>query len=72
MPKTLSEFAASMKPPVSRERVRQLVAEGRIKPAPKMIPFGPKNHVYIFADSARKVGKDGKPGRPAKSLDKGK
>lgn len=57
---------------VTRERVRQLVSEGRIRPAPRKIPFGPKNHVYIFADHAKKVGKDGKPGRPKKVLDKEK
>ncbi len=74
MPYSLSEFAAREK--LSRERIRQLVAEGRIKPAPQMIPFGPKSHVYIFADSAKKVGKDGKrgwpKGRSRKTLDKAK
>lgn len=57
---------------LTRERVRQLVSEGRIRPAPRKVPFGPKSHVYIFADGARKVGKDGKPGRPKKQLDKEK
>lgn len=66
----LSQFAAKLGR--SRERVCQLVAEGRIKPAPEMIPLGKRGHIYRFQATAKKVGKDGKPGRPKKSLDKAK
>ena len=73
---SLTQMAAKLD--LSRERVRQLVAEGRIRPAPELVPFGrpsrrcKQSHVYIFADNARKVGEDGKSGRPKKQLDKGK
>lgn len=76
MPMSLTQMAEKLD--LSRERVRQLVAEGRIRPAPKLVPFGrpssrsKQSHVYIFADNARKVGEDGKSGRPRKPLDKAK
>lgn len=72
VPKTLdlSQFAAKMD--LSRERIRQLVGEGRIRPAPKLTPLGRRGNIYTFSTSARKVGKDGVAGRPKKLIDKAK
>ena len=70
MQKTLNLSEMASRLGVTRERVRQLVKAGRIRPAPKLIPMSAKNHIYIFAAGARKVGEDGKPGRKPKTLDK--
>lgn len=67
----LTAFAAKLG--LTRERIRQLVAEGRISPKPKLVPFGRRGYsVYFFASNARRIGADRRKGRSGrkKRLDK--
>lgn len=56
---------------LTRQRVEQLHAAGRLSHKPRKVAYGSAGaFFYLFPNATTKTGNDRKPGRPKKPLDK--